>query len=276
MARQSTDDGIGRDPRFDRMAELVGWTKRELVGCFSLDVWPLCYDRVTPNVPAVDIEAAAKRGAISPVAHPGGFVGAMLECGLGRKATKADTTFVWSRKGKPDVIVAWRDTAYRDRIYVCGSAKRIAYLVTARQSGHNGGIKSGESRADTVKGASRVPQGTVEGLDNTLNPTVTVTDTASDTSTPKKSRGDRASPRFPIPDLWVPERSEANLKAEAGARARGVDLRHELIQMRDWAVANAEKKADWDATWRGWVRRSRGSNGSTAVSAGPIRQTRML
>jgi hypothetical protein len=60
-----------------------------------------------------------------------------------------------------------------------------------------------------------------------------------------------------MPDGWIPSRSEPNVRAEAEARARGVDLREQLAQMRDWAKGSAKPMADWDATWRNWLRRSR-------------------
>lgn len=58
---------------------------------------------------------------------------------------------------------------------------------------------------------------------------------------------------------WVPERGEANLKAEQAAKARGVDLREELAKLHDWAKGNGAKRKDWDATWRNWTRNARPS-----------------
>ena len=60
-----------------------------------------------------------------------------------------------------------------------------------------------------------------------------------------------------MPESWVPDRSPANLAAEDRAKARGVDLREQLLALRDWAKGNAERKADWDATWRNWIRKAR-------------------
>ena len=58
---------------------------------------------------------------------------------------------------------------------------------------------------------------------------------------------------------WKPSRSEANLEAEAKARARGVDLDEELQKLHDWARSKNERKSDWDATWRNWTRNARPS-----------------
>jgi hypothetical protein len=62
----------------------------------------------------------------------------------------------------------------------------------------------------------------------------------------------------------VPNRSAVNIAAEARAKSRGVDLREELRSMRDWAKGNAERKADWDATWRNWIRRAKPTAASKA------------
>lgn len=60
-----------------------------------------------------------------------------------------------------------------------------------------------------------------------------------------------------MPDMWVPERSEANLAAEAKAKARGVDLHEQLLEMRDWAASKNATMVDWDASWRNWTRRAK-------------------
>lgn len=61
-----------------------------------------------------------------------------------------------------------------------------------------------------------------------------------------------------VPD-WVPERGEANQRAEQAATARGVDLTQELVKLRDWAKGCAARRSDWDAVWRNWTRNARPS-----------------
>ena len=180
MPRMSLDDGFGRDPRLDHLAQLCGWTRRETAGCLQLDVWPLCYDRVTPNIPTRDLNIAASRYAVSPVAHPGGFAGALIEAELARPSTRADVSFMWVRKGHPDVLLYWRDREWRDRVYLRGSAERIAYLVKAEESGRTGGRNSGKSRANTGGLPFRDPQGSLKGSGNVLNPPDTAPDSAPD------------------------------------------------------------------------------------------------
>ncbi len=188
MARISTDDGFGRDPRLDRLAELCGWSRRETAGCLQLDIWPICYDRVTPNIPARDLDIAASRGAITPVAHARGFSGALVESGFARPSTRKDTTFEWVRKDKAPVSLSWKDPEWRDRIYVRGAAERIAYLIKSEESGRIGGQNSGTSRGNSSKGPLRHPSRDPQGSGNP-------TSTATDTPTAPSSAPDPATDR---------------------------------------------------------------------------------
>ena len=56
--------------------------------------------------------------------------------------------------------------------------------------------------------------------------------------------------KAPLPADWVP-----GPELCAMAAGLGVDPQRAADSMRDWAAANAERKADWDATFRNWVRR---------------------
>ena len=75
--------------------------------------------------------------------------------------------------------------------------------------------------------------------------------TAVAVSSPKTTKGKR------LPEDWTPARTTANEKAEAD---HGPDwLRRQLDRFRDhWAAQSGTKgvKADWDATWRNWIRRA--------------------
>jgi hypothetical protein len=68
-------------------------------------------------------------------------------------------------------------------------------------------------------------------------------------------RTGRKDPGNHLPEGWVPDRGEANLAAEASAKADGVDLREALLNMRDWAKSGGERCKDWNARWRNWVRK---------------------
>lgn len=182
----SIDDGLGRDPRLDHLAELCGWSRRETAGCLQLEIWPLCYDRVTPNITARDINTAAAREAVSPILHVDGFAGALIEAGLARPSRRTDASFEWVRKGKPTLVLHWHDREWKGRVYIKGAAERIAYLIKSEESGRIGGRNSGGTRGKGSKGPlsdpSRDPQGSgnpIPTATDTVTPTATATATAS-------------------------------------------------------------------------------------------------
>lgn len=92
-------------------------------------------------------------------------------------------------------------------------------------------------------------------------------------SQPSPAKPPRAAPRRALDPAWSPPRIDSILDAERAATARGVDLVFELAQMRDWAAGNAVKKADWNATWRGWIRRAKPQIASQRSWSGDPRQT---
>lgn len=150
MARMSIDDKVVRDPRIDRLARLCGWSRRETRACME-DVWALCYDRVVPYLPADDIEVAATRDAITPPMTS--FVDAIKACGLARDATARDRFF----EKKDGSKLPWPDGEWRDRVYLAGASERIGYLLTQKDAGHRGGLKSGESRRNQAEGSLKQP-----------------------------------------------------------------------------------------------------------------------
>lgn len=75
---------------------------------------------------------------------------------------------------------------------------------------------------------------------------------------PDPPRKGKASARQ-LPHGWKPSGKHAAI-----ARERGVDLELEAEKMRDWAAAGAETSVDWDARFRGWLRRA------TPARAAPI------
>ena len=90
--------------------------------------------------------------------------------------------------------------------------------------------------------------------------TTTTTDYTQPEAAPKIRARRMGTIRSAITEGWVPDRSEANISTEAAGKQRGIDLRVELQSMRDWAKGENAKKADWDATWRNWVRRAKPRN----------------
>lgn len=202
MARMSIDDMIGRDTRVDRLARLCGWSRRETRACL-LDVWALCYDRVVPYLPADDIEVTAARDAIAPPAYPEGFVAALRAVGLARDATPADRTFT----RKDGTKVPWPDQQWRDRVYLAGASERVGYLVTKKTAGHEGGVKSGQSRRSKRKQSFAPASTEAEARGNPPDP---VPDPA-----PVPDQKEIPSPARAIPPTTAPTPKPATVQTPA-------------------------------------------------------------
>ncbi len=197
MARMSIDDKMARDPRIDRLARMCGWSRRETRACME-DVWALCYDRIVPYLPADDIETAALRDAISEPKV--GFVDSIKKCGLARDAVARDRFF----EKKDGTKLPWPDSEWRGRVYLAGTSERIGYLLTQKEAGHRGGVKSGESRRNRDEGSlkqpsserSSDPQGSTNpsaSASASASPPPSVTDTDPDSE--QLSLSGRASPK---------------------------------------------------------------------------------
>lgn len=113
MARMSIDDSVQRDPRITKLARLIGWSRRETLGCLVSDVWPITYDQRTAIVAADLIDLAAGHD---------GFAQYMVSAELAS----------WVRGNR--------------KVRINGAEERIEYLDHKRRAGRVGGIKSGESR----------------------------------------------------------------------------------------------------------------------------------
>lgn len=120
MARMSIDDSLLRDPRVKDLAARLGWHRHQVIGCL-LDVWAVCYDRVSPVLTAREVDLACEVS---------GFCALMI-------ATKLAT-----ETGDDDGSVR-----------VAGVAKRIGYLESSAARGREGGKKSGETRR--LKGSAK-------------------------------------------------------------------------------------------------------------------------
>ncbi len=130
MARMSVDDMLSRDPRLLRLAALTGWSRREVAGCLVLDVWPLCYDRMSCLLDPKDVDAAAGLE---------GFADHMTTVGLAKKIGGA-----------------------RNRIRISGAEERIEYLHKRSAAGRAGGLKSAEARRNKVNDRSTTVQAVVK------------------------------------------------------------------------------------------------------------------
>lgn len=76
-------------------------------------------------------------------------------------------------------------------------------------------------------------------------------------TTPAEAKPKRKTTGTRLPDGWFPSRTDANESTEAGHDQAW--LQRELDRFRDhWAAQPGQRgrKADWDATWRNWVRKA--------------------
>jgi hypothetical protein len=121
----SIDDMVVRDPRITKLSTLVGWSRRETVGCLILDVWPICYDQRESVIVADLIDIAA--GLV-------GFADAMVRSGLAERLRG-------NRK-----------------IRIKGAQERIEYLDHKKAAGRVGGLKSAESRSQSSSTRGSTPQ----------------------------------------------------------------------------------------------------------------------
>jgi hypothetical protein len=165
MARMSIDDMISRDPRITMLAQALGWSRRETLGCLVGDIWPIAYDQRAWLLSEKVIDAAAGRV---------GFAAAMADCDLARRA----------RGGK---------------FAISGARERIEYLNKKKDAGHVGGIKSAESREKNSSKSQARASGVLEHGGSTPqargNPIVPDTATAPDAAlSPPADPPERESP----------------------------------------------------------------------------------
>lgn len=80
---------------------------------------------------------------------------------------------------------------------------------------------------------------------------------AADAAPQRKRTAKPRSVKRLLPDDFAPTAEHATIARESGA-----DLTLEFTKMRDWAAENAVRKADWNATFRNWLRRSSPSRGN--------------
>lgn len=226
MARMAIDDMIGRDPRVLRLAKLTGWSRRELCGALIVDIWPLCYDRLSAELPVEDVDTAAELV---------GFADLMVQSGL---ATRA------GRRGAGRAI------------RLSGAEDRIQYLLSKRAAGRTGGLNSGQSRKNSSKHSfKQTPSTASSKREAPGNPPDLVPDKDPDRECDTLSRFDF--------DSWIPDRSGLNLAAESRAAGRLADLALERESFRDRKLVDNDEPTSAiqaNAEWRLWLRNARPAN----------------
>lgn len=137
------------------------------------------------------------------------------------------------------------------RLRIGGAAKHCLWLTADEAAKQEQRRKGGKTRADK---ASRQLDGTFvsAGCTQPADHPAQSSSSASATETKREGRADDPRPRRLDP-LWAPADSEANRAAHATAKARGIDLEQELLNLHNWAKNSGKKGKDWDARWRLWI-----------------------
>lgn len=154
-------------------------------------------------------------------------------------------------------------------VRIKGTRGRIEWLRKLRKNAKKGGI---------AKAAKRQAQGKQEAANNLAPPfplTPALTTASPEDQIPPPAAKLRAT-KSALPDDWSPSMAESVMKAEAAARARGIDTLVELEKLRDWAKGGAAKKADWDAVWRNWLRNAKAPYTSNGKPPEPKRTMRPM
>jgi DnaT DNA-binding domain len=216
MARMAIDDSVQRDPRITKLANLLGWSRRETLGCLVQDVWPICYDQRTAEVVAELVDLAANRD---------GFSAAMVESGLAK----------WLRGNR--------------KVAISGAGERIAYLDHKSEAGRVGGLKSGESRRAKLTNASKQTNhsfGSSEARGNPPDPVPSpVPDPVPVVPRVRASDGSSASRTSKIPSDWRPD-----AEAMAHAAGLGLDADAEVREFVAHWLGDGRPKADWNQVFR--------------------------
>lgn len=159
------------------------------------------------------------------------------------------------------------------------------------EAGRKGGIKSGLTRRNKTEKArskreaiasdlleanskqaakqNEAPSRPVPSIDNPLtsfggagggdSDEPHLPDVVADAPTaPAEAKPKRKITGTRLPDGWFPSRTDANLRTERESGLTDRELQDALDNFRDyWAAQPGQRgrKANWDATWRNWVRR---------------------
>lgn len=240
------------DPRFEILGRLLGTDKYSALGVMA-HIWSWATEREVHEIPI----------SIASV-----FVG------LDRSRVSHIVTAGLAELVPPPA----------DAIRIRGSQGRLEWLGDLREMRRAGGkaraatairdkkgrlvSSSSSSKLDQQRGTSTASKHPAPSSALTpvlvLDPVLALPEERENTNGEKKQSlpSSKRTKATQLPDAWVPSRSEVNIAAETEAKARGIDLRAELLNLRDWAASTGTVGKDWDARWRLWIRRSKSITGS--------------
>jgi hypothetical protein len=198
----------------------------------------------------------------------------------------------------PSALIASRlGEEARGGIRICGTKGRIEWLGKLKENGKKGGrpaktkrFPSGfenETKSEPSGFQDRNPLSPSPSLAPVLSPAPAQENPEREPS-PSAPAAPQGPPALalvpqeapvkvarkalskPLPAGWKPSPAHEALAIELAVSAPA-----EAEKMRDWATAKGERKADWDAAFRGWLRRASESRAGPRGSPSPPRDPRV-
>lgn len=227
--RINVESSVFTEPRYKLLAEELGVSRFDVIGRM-VAIWTACYEMRSKCLTDAEANACADHKQ---------FTAALLKY---RFATRVSDT----------------------EIEIHGVEKRIDFLVKQAEKGARGGRSGRPSeqvshadssnidklnrQANAYRPAKAAPEakacGAAQAYSLALSPDLALT------LSPDNKRERPRAVKAALPPDWKPKPDLVAL-----GKSLGVDPERSADAMRDWADANAERKADWDAAFRSWLRR---------------------
>lgn len=220
MAWIESHDTLGAHPKTRKLARALGISRVQAVGHLQFFWWwAMSYaeDGILTKFDALDIATGAEWEGDEET-----FVAALQSAGFIERYTNGET-----------VIHDWQD--YGGKLV----RRKVANAERMRNARAEHVQNSNETRVKPEK--RRVQKSTEQENDRS----------SSDAAPAKKGRP--ISARIPLPDDWTPPLDEVAASQEFNLSVKTVRL--ETEQFRDHHRKVGNLFADWNAAWRGWMRR---------------------
>lgn len=189
-----------------------------------------------------------------PGTDAGSRAGKLVEVGLLTREPggyRIRSWLKWNRSAAESSREQARDR-YRKQATDKGVSGTDAGSRAGSRAGTDAGSRAGIPTTDTDTDTDTDSLRSSGGSGGKISPSTAVAlaeDSVTADAAPPTKRGTRLDPG------WQPDRTDANLRSEAGHPADW--LSRELERFRDYWKAKTGKdatKIDWNATWRNWIR----------------------
>lgn len=211
------------DERFELLGELAGYNRHEALGRIAR-LWSYCTDKETAVVDATIVRAYL--GPNGPDAIVGAGLADVVEGGI---KIRGSERIGWLKQKRENARKGGKQAAAK---------KQAKAQAAAKQTGsYSSDVAQANGRPLTLAPAT--------GSSNQSSPCSPPGDKREAAPKPKAKR------KHALPPDWKP-----NAKHEQLARELRLDLGQQAAKMRDWAEAGDERCVNWDARFRGWLRRA--------------------